>query len=98
MMTFGTMDLCPFVKVLVAGLALRILVASKPTREGIHSLRFPCFCNIKFKFFWVYIVIVPLISDESLSLDILNLVEIFHLEHSNLLNISKILCLVVSNQ
>ena len=49
MMTFGTMDLCHFMKVLVGGLALRILVISKPTREGIHSSIFPFFCDIKFK-------------------------------------------------
>ena len=48
-MTFGTMDLCLFVKVLVGGLALRILVTSKPIREGIHSLIFPFFCEIKFE-------------------------------------------------
>ena len=46
-MTFGTMHLCPFVKVLVGGLDMRILVASKPTREGIHSLRFPFLYDIK---------------------------------------------------
>ena len=49
MMTFGTMDLYSFVKVLVGGLALGIMVGSKPTREGIHSLVFPFFCEIKFK-------------------------------------------------
>ena len=49
MITFGTLDLCSFVKVLVGGLALRIVVASKPTREGIHSSIFPFFCDIKFK-------------------------------------------------
>ena len=70
MMTFGTMDLCPFVKVLVAGLALRILVVSKPTREGIHSLIFPCFCKIKFEKISVHIAGVPLISDDKLSLDV----------------------------
>ena len=51
MMNFGTMDLCPFVNVLVGGLALGIPVASKPTRERIHSLIFPCFCEIKIEFF-----------------------------------------------
>ena len=49
MMTFGTMDLCPFVKVLVGGLALRILVTSKPRREGINFSIFPFFCKIKFE-------------------------------------------------
>ena len=70
MMNFGTMDLYPFVNVLVGGLALRILVASKPTREGIHSLIFPCFCNIKFEKISVHIAGVPLISDDNLSLDV----------------------------
>ena len=70
MMTFGTMDLCHFMKVLVGGLAPRILVIFKPTREGIHSSIFPSFCKIKFEIFLVHIVVVPLIFDDSLSLDV----------------------------
>lgn len=91
------MDPCPFVKVLVGGLALRIPVASKPTRAGIHSSRFPCFCEIKFDKFPVQIAAVPLISIDAVAPDVQNLVASFHLEHSELVKLSKNTCLGVSN-
>ena len=53
---------------------------------------------LKFKKNLVHIAAVPLISDDSLSLDVYNLEGIFHLEHSNLVKMSNILCLLVSNQ
>lgn len=82
----------------MGGLALRIPVASKPTRAGIHSSRFPCFCEIKFDKFPVQIAAVPLISVDAPAPDVQNLVASFHLEHSELVKLSKnYSCLGVSN-
>ncbi|KAM1053985.1 hypothetical protein ACFX13_001460 [Malus domestica] len=41
------MDPCPFVRVTVGNLALKILVASKPARSVVHPSFSPCFCKIK---------------------------------------------------
>ncbi|KAM2601498.1 hypothetical protein EV2_040806 [Malus domestica] len=41
------MDPCPFVRVTVGNLALKIPVASKPARSVVHPSFSPCFCKIK---------------------------------------------------
>lgn len=41
------MDPCPFVRVLVGNLALRVLGASKPSRSGVHPSSSPCYCKIR---------------------------------------------------
>ncbi|CAA6657642.1 unnamed protein product [Spirodela intermedia] len=41
------MDPCPFVRVLVGNLALKIPVASKPARSGVHPSSSPCYCRIR---------------------------------------------------
>lgn len=37
------MDPCPFVRILIGNLALKIPVASKPARSGVHPSSSPCF-------------------------------------------------------
>ncbi|MQL86823.1 hypothetical protein Taro_019356 [Colocasia esculenta] len=42
------MDPCPFVRVLVGNLALRVLrAASKPARSGVYPSSSPCYCKIR---------------------------------------------------
>uniref|UniRef100_A0A1D1ZKX4 Uncharacterized protein n=1 Tax=Anthurium amnicola TaxID=1678845 RepID=A0A1D1ZKX4_9ARAE len=41
------MDPCPFVRVLVGNLALRILAPSKPARSRVHPSSSPCHCTIR---------------------------------------------------
>ncbi|KAM1919260.1 hypothetical protein FF1_023791 [Malus domestica] len=41
------MDLCPFMRVIVGNLALKIPVASKPARFVVYPSSSPCFCKIQ---------------------------------------------------
>ncbi|XP_077233973.1 formin-like protein (DUF1005) [Tasmannia lanceolata] len=59
------MDPCPFVRLLVGNLALKIPVASKPARSGVHPSTSPCFCKIRLKNFPQQTSIVPLIPPEN---------------------------------
>ncbi|KAF8410281.1 hypothetical protein HHK36_002806 [Tetracentron sinense] len=59
------MDPCPFVRLLVSNLALKIPVASKPARSGVHPSSSPCFCKIRLKNFPQQTSVVPLIPPEN---------------------------------
>ncbi|KAL1310265.1 hypothetical protein HN51_052906 [Arachis hypogaea] len=59
------MDPCPFVRLTVGNLALKIPVASKPARSLVHPSSSPCFCKIKLKNFPVQSAVVPFIPPES---------------------------------
>ncbi|GLJ53188.1 hypothetical protein SUGI_1133480 [Cryptomeria japonica] len=76
------MDPCSFVKVLVGGLALRIPVASKPTKTGVHPTASPCFCEFKLHNFPLQTAVVPLISPRSSDPDVHNISASFHLEEN----------------
>ncbi|KAJ0980371.1 hypothetical protein J5N97_008626 [Dioscorea zingiberensis] len=41
------MDPCPFVRVLVGNLALKLPVAARPARSGVHPSASPCYCRIR---------------------------------------------------
>ncbi|XP_039140829.1 uncharacterized protein LOC120278009 [Dioscorea cayenensis subsp. rotundata] len=41
------MDPCPFVRVLVGNLALKLPVAARPARAGVHPSASPCYCRIR---------------------------------------------------
>lgn len=58
------MDPCPFVRLTVGNLALKIPVTSKPARTVVHPSSSPCFCKIKFKNFPIQTAVVPHISPE----------------------------------
>lgn len=69
------MDPCPFVRVLVGNLALKIPVASKPARSGVHPSSSPCYCKIRLGGLPCQTAAAPLIppenafpSDQSLTL------------------------------
>ncbi|KAF8024689.1 hypothetical protein BT93_F1770 [Corymbia citriodora subsp. variegata] len=53
------MDPCPFVRLTVGNLALKIPVAAKPARSAVHPSSSPCFCKIKLKSFPLQTAIVP---------------------------------------
>ncbi|OVA20962.1 Protein of unknown function DUF1005 [Macleaya cordata] len=80
------MDPCPFVRVLIGNLALRIPVASKPARSGVHPSSSPCFCKIKLKYFPQQTAIVPLIPPETQFPDgqVQTLAASFHLSKADL--------------
>ncbi|KAG5612887.1 hypothetical protein H5410_024168 [Solanum commersonii] len=59
------MDPCPFVRLSVCNLALKIPVASKPARSVVHPSSSPCFCKIKLKNFPLQTAVVPCILPES---------------------------------
>ncbi|CAI0464220.1 unnamed protein product [Linum tenue] len=59
------MDPCPFVRLTVGNLALKIPVASKPARSVVHPSSSPCFCKIKLKNFPFQTAVVPYIPADN---------------------------------
>eukprot|EP00249_Psilotum_nudum_P001348 c13792_g1_i2 orf=428-1774(-) len=51
----------PFVRISVAALALRIPMASKASRSGVHASSSPCYCEIRLPKFPVQTAPIPLI-------------------------------------
>ncbi|KAL0011324.1 hypothetical protein SO802_006432 [Lithocarpus litseifolius] len=80
------MDPCPFVRLTVGNLALKIPIASKPARFVVHPSSSPCFCKIKLKKFSLQTAVVLFISPENQFLDghVHNMVATFHLNKSDL--------------
>ncbi|CAM8885042.1 unnamed protein product [Rhodiola kirilowii] len=63
------MDPCPFVRLTVGNLALKIPVASKSDRSVVHPSSSPCYCKIKLKNFPLQTAVVPFIQPDSHSSD-----------------------------
>ncbi|CAH9053446.1 unnamed protein product [Cuscuta europaea] len=59
------MDPCPFVRLTVGNLALKIPVASKPARTVVHPSSTPCFCKVKLKGFALQTAVVPYILPDN---------------------------------
>ncbi|GFQ04043.1 hypothetical protein PHJA_002683600 [Phtheirospermum japonicum] len=59
------MDPCPFVRLTVGNLALKIPVAAKPARSAVHPSSSPFFCVIKLKSFSQQNAVVPYIPPEN---------------------------------
>ncbi|KAK8678053.1 hypothetical protein V6N13_143566 [Hibiscus sabdariffa] len=59
------MDPCPFVRLTVGNLALKIPVASRPALSVVHPSSSPCFCKIKLKNFPLQTAVVPYIPPEN---------------------------------
>ncbi|XP_068655542.1 uncharacterized protein [Aristolochia californica] len=59
------MDPCPFVRLLVGNLAVKIPVAAKPVRSGVHPSTSPCYCKIRLKNFPCQTSLIPLIPPET---------------------------------
>lgn len=55
------MDPCPFVRLIVESLALKLpLAATKPAGPGVHPSATPCFCKLKIKSFPSQTALLPL--------------------------------------
>ncbi|KAL4180057.1 hypothetical protein AMTRI_Chr13g123290 [Amborella trichopoda] len=78
------MDPCPFVRILVGNLALKIPVASKPSRSGVHPTTSPCFCEIKMRNFPMQTAMVPLVSSDSPFSESQAMAASFHLDKADL--------------
>ncbi|MDP1069348.1 DUF1005 domain-containing protein, partial [Klebsiella pneumoniae] len=65
------MDPCPFVRLTVGNLALKVPVPTKPARNIVHPSTSPCYCKIKLKGFPPQTAVIPYInaSDTSNSLE-----------------------------
>ncbi|CDP00983.1 unnamed protein product [Coffea canephora] len=63
------MDPCPFVRLTVGNLGLKIPVAAKPARSVVHPSSSPCYCKIKLKNFPLQTAVVPYITPEPQSPD-----------------------------
>ncbi|KAE8659205.1 Ergosterol28 isoform 1 [Hibiscus syriacus] len=59
------MDPCPFVRLTVGNLALKIPVASRPALSVVHPSSSPCFCKIMLKNFPLQTAAVPCIPAEN---------------------------------
>lgn len=59
------MDPCPFVRILVGNLALKIPVASRPARAGVHPSSSPCFCKIRLNKLPYQTAVVPLLPPDT---------------------------------
>lgn len=84
------MDPCPFVRLTVGNVALKIPVASKPARSVVHPSSSPCFCKIKLKNFPLQTAVVPFIQPENQFPDgqTHTVAATFHLSKSDLGRIS----------
>lgn len=80
------MDPCPFVRLTVGNLGLKIPVAAKPARSVVHPSSSPCFCKIKLKGFPVQTSVVPFVPPENPSPDnqLQTVAATFHLSKSDL--------------
>ncbi|XP_021832125.1 uncharacterized protein LOC110772059 [Prunus avium] len=82
------MDPCPFVRVTVGNLALKIPVASKPARSVVHPSSSPCFCKIKLNNLPPQNAVVPCLPPEAQTLDSAaqanGVAATFHLSKSDL--------------
>lgn len=62
------MDPCPFVRLIVESLTLKLPLATKSAAgSGVHSSTTPCFCKLRFKNFPSQTTLVPLLSNDAIS-------------------------------
>lgn len=84
------MDPCPFVRLTVGNLALKIPVASKPASSVVHPSSSLCFCKIKLKSFPLQTTVVTCLPPENQVSDsqIQTTAASFHLSKTDLENLS----------
>ncbi|XP_061371168.1 uncharacterized protein LOC133313772 [Gastrolobium bilobum] len=93
------MDPCPFVRLMVESLALKLPSPTKPAPvSGVHPSTTPCFCKIRIKTFPSHTALLPLSSSNSNSApDSTTSSPAFHLDSAALRRLSgKPLTLTVS--
>ncbi|CAO2817716.1 unnamed protein product [Amaranthus hypochondriacus] len=78
------MDPCPFVRLTVGNLALKVPVQSKPVRTVIHPTSSPCFCKIKLKNFPPQTAVIPYIPSETNFPDASSYAATFHLSKDDI--------------
>lgn len=59
------MDPCPFVRLIVESLALKLPLATKPAGSGVHPSTTPCFCKLRIKNFPSQTALIPLCSADT---------------------------------
>ncbi|XP_024522096.1 uncharacterized protein LOC9630220 [Selaginella moellendorffii] len=92
------MDPQAFVKVSIAALGLRIPIASKAARVGVHSSSIPCYCEISLPGFPVQTAPVPLITATAPEPDSRNVAAVFYLDHSSLRKLLAVHCCLGSRK
>ncbi|XP_010544039.1 PREDICTED: uncharacterized protein LOC104816779 isoform X1 [Tarenaya hassleriana] len=79
------MDPCPFIRLTVGNLALKVPLASKISSSVVHPTTSPCFCKIKLKNFPPQTAAVPYIPPDTAQFpEIQTLAATFHLSKSDL--------------
>ncbi|KAM1364918.1 hypothetical protein ACFX13_044009 [Malus domestica] len=80
------MDPCPFMRVIVGNLALKIPVVSKPARSIVYPSSSPCLCKIKLNILNLppQNAVVPCLSSDTQTLDNPATAFTFHLSKSDL--------------
>ncbi|KAL4281677.1 hypothetical protein GQ457_03G034800 [Hibiscus cannabinus] len=80
------MDPCPFVRLTVGNLALKIPVASRPALSVVHPSSSPCFCKIKLKNLPLQTAVVPYIPPDNQFPDnrLQTLAATFHLSKADM--------------
>ncbi|KAA8523195.1 hypothetical protein F0562_009618 [Nyssa sinensis] len=56
------MDPCPFVRLIIESLSLKLPLATKPAGSGVYPSTTPCFCKLRFKSFPSQTALLPLCS------------------------------------
>ncbi|CAL1359817.1 unnamed protein product [Linum trigynum] len=89
------MDPCPFVRLIIESLALKLPFATKPAGSGVHPTATPCFCVLKIKGFPTQTALLPLCSssnssshDDSSGPDTATSAPGFHLDAATLRRVS----------
>ncbi|XP_015571639.1 uncharacterized protein LOC8265125 isoform X2 [Ricinus communis] len=74
------MDPCPFVRLIVESLALKLPLATKPAGSGVHPSATPCFCKLRIKNFPSQTALLPLCTTPGDSPDTATSAPGFHLD------------------
>ncbi|XP_028084171.1 uncharacterized protein LOC114285320 isoform X1 [Camellia sinensis] len=56
------MDPCPFVRLIIESLALKLPLSTKPAGSGVYPATTPCYCTLRFKNFPSQTALLPLSS------------------------------------
>ncbi|KAL7168006.1 hypothetical protein ACSBR2_038442 [Camellia fascicularis] len=56
------MDPCPFVRLIIESLALKLPLSTKPAGSGVYPATSPCYCTLRFKNFPSQTALLPLSS------------------------------------
>ncbi|KAJ7543698.1 hypothetical protein O6H91_09G048900 [Diphasiastrum complanatum] len=83
------MDPRAFVRVSIGALGLRIAVASKASRAGVHASSSPCFCEVRLPYSPSQTVPIPLISSTTAAPNSRNIAACFYLDEPALLKLSS---------